>query len=220
MSSAGAPRRLHVERTADPAVLSWVVHHPLLDASPVGRRRVPAGSAFGELVAAGSVTGVTVRHGAIQIATGDPDAWPALAPRVQRAILDELDLLDAVSTHWMLDATEMSPEAMLSIDEVQQVVDRAAGSVMASHGGALSVAAIDGDTVRLRSAGACSGCRQSDDTVIGLISPALREVFPEITTVMVDDGSGAPAHEPAPDKPTQRVGLRARLGGQRNSDCH
>jgi Fe-S cluster biogenesis protein NfuA len=185
MSMSSAPRPIHVERTADPTVLCWVVHHPKLDLSPPGRRLAPAASPLGQLGADRSITDIAVRNGNVMVSTDDPESWSQLAPRIQAALLDELELLDDAESHWLLGAVEIAGRA-LSIAELQQVVDRAAGTVMSSHGGGMVVVAIDGDAVRLRSDGVCTGCRHSDDTILGLISPALRTAYPEIASVSVD----------------------------------
>ena len=218
MTSGDAPRRIHVERTADRAVLSWVVHDPRLAAAPAGRRLIPDDSALGELIADDSIVSVSVRHGAVLVTTGDPAMWGVLAPRVEAAVLLELDEMDRAATHWLLDSAHPDVGPVASIAELQHVVDRAAGTVMASHGGAMSVIAIDGDTVRLRSTGACTGCQQSDDTVVGLISPALRAEFPGITSVIVDPGP-----ESHPGDPVRAATQRIRFGDRlrrRNNSCH
>lgn len=218
MTSGDAPRRIHVERTADPAVLRWVVHHPRLAAAPAGRRLVPDDSPLGELIADGSIVSLSVRNGAVLVTSSDPAMWGVLAPRVQAALLSELDEIDQATTHWLLDSVHPDAGLVASIAELQHVVDRAAGTVMASHGGAMSVMAVDGNTVLLRSTGACTGCHQSDDTVIGLISPALLAEFPEITSVIVD-----PGHESNPGEPVQAATQRIRFGDRlrrRNSSCH
>ena len=66
---------------------------------------------------------------------------------------------------------------------------------MASHGGAMTVVAVEGDTVRLRGDGACTGCRQSDETIVGIISPALRAAYPEIAEVILDADARQPAQQ-------------------------
>jgi len=185
MTTVDSPRPIHVERTADPAVLCWVVHHPKLDASPHGRRQAPATSPLGQMAADGSIADIAVRSGNVLISTDNPGSWSRLAARVQSALLDELELLDDAESHWMLGAVATTGRA-LSIAELQQVVDLAAGTVMNSHGGGMVVVAVDGDTVRLRSDGACTGCRHSNDTILGLITPALRTAYPEINSVSVD----------------------------------
>ncbi len=218
MTSGRAPRRIHVERTPDPAVLRWVAHDPRLAAAPAGRRLIPDDSPLGELIADGSIVSVSVRTDAVLVTCSDPATWGALAPRVQAAVLLELEEMDRATTHWLLDSVHPDAGSVASIAELQHVVDRAAGTVMASHGGAMSVIAIDGDTVRLRSTGACTGCHQSDDTVVGLISPALRAEFPGITSVIVD-----PGHESNPSEPVQAATQRIRFSDRlrrRNNSCH
>lgn len=188
MSSERTPRPIHVERTADPEVLRWVVRHQRLESSPPGRRQTPERSPLGLLASSASIDDVAVQAGAVLISTPDPAAWSRLAPQVQDALLAELDVLDRLApnaSHWLLEAVE-APDHSPSIAGVQQVVDRAAGSVIRSHGGAMTVVAVDGGAVRLRSDGACTGCRYSDDTIIELISPALRAAYPEIVSVVVD----------------------------------
>lgn len=229
MTTPRAPRRIHVERTTDPAVLRWIPHHRLLDDSPSGSRRIPPDTPLGHLAGEGSVADVTVRGGAVLIRVATPHEWPQLAPRVQAALLDELDALDGSpdgTARWLLEATD--PNGMPpSIAEVQRVVDTAAGSVMALHGGAMRVAAIDGDTVHLRTHGACNGCRQSDDTTIGLISPALREAYPAITSVVVDvdvdvdvDVAVVPASHDSVRSTARRVSSSSRFRWSRSRSCH
>ena len=94
MTSSRSPRRIHVERTANPAVLSWVVHDPRLAAAPAGRRLIPDDSPLGELIADGSIVSVSVRTDAVLVTCSDPATWGALAPRVQAAVLLELEEMD------------------------------------------------------------------------------------------------------------------------------
>ncbi len=221
MTSSRAPRPIHVERTVDSTVLRWVAHHPRLDRAPPGRRQTPTHSPLGQLTTEGLVTDISVRNGDVLVGTCDPDTWPHLAARVQAALLEELDRLDALdqaSSHWLLEAVGVS-DRIPSIAEVQQIVDRAAGSLMTSHGGAMTVVAVDCGTVRLRSDGACNGCRQSDNTIVGLISPALRAAYPEIASVIVDAAPPTTSDRPAAGA-ARRVGLRTRLRRGHNDGCH
>lgn len=224
--TAGSPsRRIHVERTDDPAVLRWVPHHRLLDEASSGGRRVPEGSALGGLVHDGSIVDVSVRDGTVLVRAGAPQEWRQLAPRVQAALIAELDGLDALkasrqAAHWLLESFPVADRPP-SVAELQQIVDRAAGSVMAGHGGAITVAAIDGDTVRLTAGGACTGCRRSDDTLFGLIEPAVRDASPGINRVTLD--AAEPTPSPAPRDKPRRVPLSTRLGGlgrQAGGSCH
>jgi Fe-S cluster biogenesis protein NfuA len=190
---------------------------------------VPEHSAIGSLVSDGSIDHLAVRDGNVLVAAHDPDGWTRLASRVQAALLDELealDALDAATPHWLLRADETA-DRLPSIAEVQQTVDRAAGAVIASHGGAMTVVAVEGDRVRLRGEGACTGCRQSDETTVGIISPALRAAYPEIAEVILDTDARHPDRQP--DRQTVqrsrlptagRVSWRASRRQGRRGSCH
>lgn len=52
-----------------------------------------------------------------------------------------------------------------------------------SHGGEIELVAIDDGIARVRLSGACSGCSASSITLRNVVSDALREAVPEITSV-------------------------------------
>lgn len=82
--------RLHVERTADPAVLRWVVHDPAIAAAGDGPRAVVGDGALAALNADGAALDVSVRRGDVLVRVADPAAWPRLAPAVHAAIAADL----------------------------------------------------------------------------------------------------------------------------------
>lgn len=193
-------RLIHVERTDDPAVLRWVLHHPTLASAPSGRRQAPPGSSIGRLIADRSITDLAIRDGDALIRTTEPARWPTVAPRIRAALLATLDQLEDGTAGWLLDAdtTDDTP----SIAEIQALVDRSAGAPMSAHGGAMIVTAVDATTVHLRASGACRGCHQTDDTLVTLIRPAVHAAYPAIVEVVVDPG---PADQPLRQPATRRV---------------
>lgn len=197
-------RPIHVERTDDPAVLRWVLHHPALAAAPSGRRRPPPDTPLGRLIADCSITDLAVRGGDALIRTTDPTRWPTIAPRVQAALLATLDQLDDGTAGWLLDA-DLTGDVP-SIPDVQRIVDRCAGAPMSAHGGAMIVTAVDATTVRIRAHGACHGCRQTDDTLLALIGPAVRAAYPAIIEIVLD----AAPDDQQPRAPTIRRVLATR----------
>ncbi|MGB5757575.1 MAG: NifU family protein [Acidimicrobiales bacterium] len=215
MTSAPQPRRIHVERTPEPAVLRWVCHHPALDSATPGRRQPEGEGPLGALIAQGSITEIVAGGGDVRVRAATPDGWPTLAPRVQAALLAELDALDRTPGHWLTEPVEHAG-LVPSISDVQRIVDRAAGTVMAGHGGAMIVTAVDHTTVSLRSEGACDGCRQSSDTILGLIEPAIRSTCPEIVAITLD---AVPEQEPTPPFQLIRTSKRLRIGN-RTPHCH
>ncbi|MCP3935029.1 MAG: hypothetical protein GY708_06625 [Actinomycetia bacterium] len=185
MSAPKRPRQIHVERTADPAVLRWVPHHDALDSAPPGRRTLPDGVPLHSLAADGSIAEVAVRNGNVLVRTEHPDTWHQTVGHVQTALLLELDDLDDDPQHWLVTAVDDTAPPP-TIDEVQRVVDRSAGTVFASHGGAMTVIAVDESSVVLHGEGACSGCSHSDETVLGTIGPAIRADYPDLVEIMIE----------------------------------
>lgn len=82
--------RLHVERTADPAVLRWVVHDQAIADAGDGPRAVVGDGALAALITGGASLEVSVRRGDVLVRASDPAAWPRLAPAVHAAIATDV----------------------------------------------------------------------------------------------------------------------------------
>lgn len=196
MSEPSRRRLIHVERTADPAVMRWVLNHPVLQSAEPGSRKVPESSPIGRLGPASAIVAVEVRDGDAFIRVSDPRSWPSIAGDVRTAMLRELDDLDDGKATWLLESTGRV-HAALSIAEAQRIVDRAAGPAMRSHGGALIVTDVGGSSLHLRAEGACHGCTRSDETLLALIGPAIRAANSNIVDVIVDDECSSRSPDPS-----------------------
>jgi Fe-S cluster biogenesis protein NfuA len=157
-------------------VLQWVCAEPSLDSTPRGHRR-PAG-VLASLIGAGRLTEVWVVGSVIRVRAAEPGTWSTLAQPVH----DELASVLSARERWLFDPSpgELSAPVVVSLAEVQRVIDTAAGAVVGAHGGALSVVAVDDDRVLLRTGGACHGCSAVDDTLARLIRPALQRAYPHL----------------------------------------
>ncbi len=185
MSIPRRPRQIHVERTADPAVLRWVPHHATLEAAAAGRRTPPEEAPLHSLIADGSIVEVAVRNGNVIVRTEHPQMWSEMAGHVQTALVLELDALDDDPQHWLVTAVDDAAPPP-TIDAVQQVVDRSGGPVFASHGGSMTVISVDESCVVLRGEGACSGCSHSDETLLANIGPAIRADYPDLVEITIE----------------------------------
>lgn len=68
---------------------------------------------------------------------------------------------------------------------------------MQSHGGGVTLAAVDGDVVRLRLEGHCQGCPSSTMTLKLAVEKAIWAAAPDVSAIDVDDATGtAPAGPP------------------------
>ncbi len=79
------PYAVHVERTADPTELRWVMRWPALDDVVAGRRLPPSSSALGALLTAGSIRSIRVQRGDLVVCA---DGWTAaLTAEVHDAVV-------------------------------------------------------------------------------------------------------------------------------------
>jgi Fe-S cluster biogenesis protein NfuA len=163
----------HVERTIDPAVLRWMCTSPSLAALPDGPRQPegPEWAAFTDAV-------VEVVAGSVEIRLPDAAGWAQHAQPMHLAMLAAL----RQRADWLFDAAgDAAGSSGISVSAIQRIVDGAAGAITGAHGGEITVAGIDAGVVTLRLAGACHGCRFTDDTVQRLVEPAMRRAYPQLT---------------------------------------
>jgi Fe-S cluster biogenesis protein NfuA len=92
---------------------------------------------------------------------------------------------------WLLDAygigIDQRATAEAALDPIRPYIH--------SHGGSVEVLAAEAGRVRVRLAGACSGCTASAITLRNGVEEALREGFPGFRTLEVEEDD-APAHPP------------------------
>ena len=221
--SLDLPRRMHAERTADPAVMRWVTHEAALAQSPPGRRCVPESAPLHSLVSDGSISEVAVRDDCVLVRSSHPEMWRQIAPRVQAAISLELDSMTRDATHWLLEAQPRTrPDVEpATVEQVQAAIDRTCGPLIAAHGGTMTVVAVDATSVVLRAQGACQGCSRSHDTLMSTIAPALRRLFPDLVDVRLERAEAEFTDEPVSDPlPGRQVKLLRRRPRSSGPNCH
>lgn len=177
---ATGPVVAHVQRTADPGVLRWVVHEPVV-AGP--RRVVPASDVsppLGELIVSGAVAAVVAGPGYLELTAG-PGGWTDVAA-LDAAVCEAL----AAGAPWLAAGADAGDgAAAAALADLQRVVTAAAGSLTALHGGSIEVVALDGPTLTVRMHGTCAGCSFTDATLERLVLPALRREAPTVQTVTI-----------------------------------
>ncbi len=166
---------VHVERTADPTVVRWVCTVPSLSGVVAGRRQ-PPWQGDSSLAA---VVEVAVVDGSIVVRVPTADDWQQLLGPVNDALIDAL----RSRAQWLFEPADpqRSDVGALTLDDVQRIVDSAAGPITGAHGGTISVVGLDDNVVTLHMSGACHGCRFTDDTVQRVVAPALRRLHPNLT---------------------------------------
>ena len=77
-------------------------------------------------------------------------------------------------------------EKKLSLEEIQQVVDREILPMLHGHGGGLSLLKIEEDVLYFRLTGQCCGCPSAWLTAEEVVKGPLLERFPTLRDVVVD----------------------------------
>ena len=123
------------------------------------------------------------------------DTLHRTALRELGAALDE-PTLARLRTHsaalaWLLDAYSVGVDERAAAEAALESIR----PYVHSHGGRVEVLDVDAGVVRLRLAGACSGCTASAITLKEGIEGALRDGFPGFVAAEVEEDE-APAHPP------------------------
>ncbi len=76
----------------------------------------------------------------------------------------------------------------LNKETVEGVLDREVRPALERHGGDIRVEALEGDVLRLRLLGQCSGCPSAELTMEQLVRKTLTEAFPQLRDVVLVTG--------------------------------
>lgn len=140
------------------------------------------------------VVGRDTREEADEVAHCDDVTFyvdPTSAPRLRGATLQYVDSLSGGGFRFENPNRPALLENPLA-ERVQKVLDDEINPGVASHGGRVSLIAVDGDRVMVRFGGGCQGCGMADVTLRDGVVAALRRSVPEIAEVVdaTDHGAG------------------------------
>lgn len=176
---------MHVETTADPLVLRWVVRGDVVSGAAVVRTTGHAGGLPPEWIKAlksGAITEVVVGDGEISARAREDADLRAVAPQLQAALADFLNGGNQIHCTTPARTDEELAEA------VQCLLDGPLQTYVASHGGKLELESVDAAVVTVRLIGACQGCPSSGTTLREGIEEQLRASYPEIVAVRSIEG--------------------------------
>ncbi len=118
-------------------------------------------------------------------------ALSSLGAALGGAAVEQLRSSDPV-VGWLFDAYGVGVDehavASAAVESVRPYIH--------SHGGSVEVLGVERGVVRLRMAGACSGCTSAAVTLHEGIEAALREGFPGYVAMEVEEDSSAASHPP------------------------
>lgn len=178
--------------TANPQVCSFHVDRPLHEGRAVRCRNAQeaAGSPLLEgLFAVPDVREVVVMGSVLSIAKDGDRSWrevgPALGQAIRAAVAAGGPLIAA-------EFAERTPDEAELRAEVERVLDQQVNPQIASHGGHVRVADVQGTSVYLVMGGGCQGCASASQTLRHGVEKALRQYVPAVTEIIdvTDHASG------------------------------
>jgi len=171
---------MHAIATANPRQLRWVVADDRLP----GRGTVRAAPGrLGELLADGVITEIELRTGDVLISLRADDSWRELGDEVRDALCDAL--LEPAS--WQVDTARDDIGQLTAM--TAELLAGTIGALAESHGGAIELLSVDGDTVNVRLSGACHGCPAAAATLHDKLQRELRRRSGRKVTVRTESDS-------------------------------
>lgn len=159
---------IHAVATADPQQLRWVL--------PPGHR-LPAGivrrapGPLGDWLEHGEIAELVIRGTDAWITLGAENSWRAWGDAVGKALQEALQQASSDPAGWQVDQAGAGT-ALAEI--VEELLAGPVGALTKSHGGAIELVSVDGDTVTVRTSGACDGCPASGSTLYDTLQRELR----------------------------------------------
>jgi Fe-S cluster biogenesis protein NfuA len=176
----------------DRASCRFIVEKTLLPGGFV-RYRDPdraKGSPLAErLFAIDGVLGVMIQDNEVTVTHRMPVDWRQAGPLVGTAIREHLKSGQAAVSEEAL--KNVSSEDVLR-QKVQKFLDEQVNPAIASHGGTITLADVQGSNLYIQMGGGCQGCGMANVTLREGVETSLRQNFPEIGEILdiTDHASG------------------------------
>jgi len=172
------------EPSLDPQVCKFIVDYPIFPDRSYNCRdkEMAVGSPLLEaLFAIDGVRQVMVSNNILTIAKDNFDPWPVLGRQIGDAIrncISSGDQLIADGVETMLPSEEKIRE------QIEELFEKEINPAIASHGGRVELAEVDGTKVYVRLGGGCQGCASANVTLKHGIEKAIKSIIPEVTEVL------------------------------------
>lgn len=172
------------EPSVDPQVCKFNVDHPVFpDKSFTCRSKEMAeGSPLLEgLFEIDGIVQVMVTGSSLTIAKNNTESWPEMGKKIGAVIREK------ISTGGTL--IDPNVETKLPSEEsirqrVEDLFEQSINPQIASHGGRVELADVQGSKVFVRLGGGCQGCSSANQTLKLGIEKAIKQIVPEVTEVL------------------------------------
>ena len=173
---------IHATATANPRQLRWVV---AADWLPAGGTVRAAPGRLGELLEVGVISEIELRASDVLISLRADNSWRERGDEVRDALCDAL--LDPAG--WQVDTARDDTGPLTAM--TAELLAGPIGALAESHGGAIELISVDGDTVNVRLSGACHGCPAAAATLHDKLQRELRRRSGRRVTVCTENDSVA-----------------------------
>ncbi|UCD64184.1 MAG: NifU family protein [Candidatus Zixiibacteriota bacterium] len=172
------------EPSVDPMVCKFTVDHPIFPGGSFNCRskETAEGSPLLEaLFAIDGISQVMVADNSLTIVKTNPIPWVELGQQIGAVIREKIA---AGGTLIAADVEKKQPSEEKIRQAVEELFERNINPAIASHGGRVELAEVEGTKVFVRLGGGCQGCASAHITLKHGIERAIREAVPEVTEVI------------------------------------
>ena len=176
----------------DRASCRFIVDKPLLPQGFVrfkDKERAEGSFLAERLFAIDGVSGVIIRDNEVTVTRQMPVDWRQAGTLVGTAIREHLKSGQPAVSEEAL--KNVSSEDVLR-QKVQKFLDEQVNPAIASHGGTITLADVQGSNLYIQMGGGCQGCGMANVTLREGVETSLRQTFPEIGDILdvTDHASG------------------------------
>lgn len=180
------------EPTLDPNVCRFIVGRPIIESGSFSCRTKEMASGSPLLEALFEIEGICqiqVNGNVLTIAKNTDGSWPALGSLIGSAIRAQFASGKGLISPAALEGS--GSESRIRT-EIEELFANEINPAIASHGGTVELADVDGTRVFVRLGGGCQGCASANITLKQGIEKAIRQKVPEVTEVLdaTDHASG------------------------------
>ena len=172
------------EPTLDPGVCRFIVDYEIFPGGTVTCRNkeMAEGSPLLEkLFEIEGIKEIMVNGGTLTVSKTGVEPWPAVGKQIGAVVREQIasggKLIDPEIAKKTLSEEQIR-------DKIEKLFAEKINPAIASHGGFVELADVEGTTVHLRLGGGCQGCASANATLKQGIEQAIRQEVPEVTGVM------------------------------------
>jgi Fe-S cluster biogenesis protein NfuA len=172
------------EPTLDPGVCRFIVEYDIFpDGTAACRNKEMAeGSPLLEkLFEIEGIKEVMVSGGTLTVSKTTPEPWPVIGKKIGAVVREEIA---AGGTLIDPEIAQKTPSEEEIKSRIEKLFEEQINPAIASHGGFVELAYVEGTTVYLRLGGGCQGCASANATLRQGIEQAIRQEIPEVTGVV------------------------------------